>query len=96
MILWANLICDVPPALALGIDPPERDVLTRPPRYVLLTLPILLQEINLLSTIRSKLLDNSLYLCLYLPLPSVPLIRDPKAGIFDWKGVLVVFTHGFR
>lgn len=29
MILWANLICDVPPALALGIDPPERNILKR-------------------------------------------------------------------
>lgn len=26
MILWANLVCDLPPALALGVDPPERDV----------------------------------------------------------------------
>jgi Ca2+-transporting ATPase len=32
MILWANIIIDVPPALALGVDPPERDVLTRKPR----------------------------------------------------------------
>jgi len=32
MILWANLIADVPPALALGIDPPASDVLRRHPR----------------------------------------------------------------
>jgi len=32
MILWANVILDIPPAMALGIDPPARDVLQRPPR----------------------------------------------------------------
>ena len=32
MILWANLIIDIPPALALGVDPPEQDILNRPPR----------------------------------------------------------------
>jgi len=32
MILWANLICDIPPALALGIDPAEKNVLRRKPR----------------------------------------------------------------
>eukprot|EP01117_Protostelium_nocturnum_P006347 TRINITY_DN2294_c1_g1_i2.p1 TRINITY_DN2294_c1_g1~~TRINITY_DN2294_c1_g1_i2.p1 ORF type:complete len:716 (-),score=311.68 TRINITY_DN2294_c1_g1_i2:65-1945(-) len=32
MILWANIILDIPPAMALGIDPPARDVLQRPPR----------------------------------------------------------------
>eukprot|EP01129_Flabellula_baltica_P004745 TRINITY_DN1675_c0_g1_i1.p1 TRINITY_DN1675_c0_g1~~TRINITY_DN1675_c0_g1_i1.p1 ORF type:complete len:1107 (+),score=288.11 TRINITY_DN1675_c0_g1_i1:25-3321(+) len=31
-ILWANLIADVPPAMALGIDAPENDVMKRPPR----------------------------------------------------------------
>jgi Ca2+-transporting ATPase len=33
MILWANLIVDVPPAMALGIDPAEPDVLSRKPRH---------------------------------------------------------------
>jgi len=32
MILWANLIVDIPPALALGIDPVSRDALRRKPR----------------------------------------------------------------
>jgi len=32
MILWANLICDIPPALALGVDPIEKDILHRKPR----------------------------------------------------------------
>lgn len=32
MILWANLIADLPPALALGADPPAPDVLKRKPR----------------------------------------------------------------
>ncbi|PRP78977.1 calcium-transporting P-type ATPase [Planoprotostelium fungivorum] len=32
MILWANIILDIPPAMALGIDPPARDVLHRAPR----------------------------------------------------------------
>ncbi|KAF9978921.1 P-type ATPase [Actinomortierella ambigua] len=32
MILWANIIADVPPALALGVEPPELGLMSRPPR----------------------------------------------------------------
>jgi len=32
MILWANLVVDIPPSLALGIDPADPDVLKRKPR----------------------------------------------------------------
>ena len=32
MILWVNLVADLPPALSLGIDPPEPDVMLRRPR----------------------------------------------------------------
>lgn len=31
-LLWINLITDIFPALALAVDPPENDVLKRPPR----------------------------------------------------------------
>jgi potassium/sodium efflux P-type ATPase len=31
-ILWINLLTDSAPALALGVDPPPADVMTRPPR----------------------------------------------------------------
>ncbi|MCX8135152.1 MAG: cation-transporting P-type ATPase [Roseococcus sp.] len=31
-LLWLNLVSDVAPALALGLDPPQGDELTRPPR----------------------------------------------------------------
>ncbi|ORX90715.1 calcium ATPase [Basidiobolus meristosporus CBS 931.73] len=32
MILWANIIADIPPAMSLGMEPPEIDLMTRPPR----------------------------------------------------------------
>ncbi|KAJ1818698.1 hypothetical protein LPJ60_004184 [Coemansia sp. RSA 2675] len=32
MILWANIIADIPPALSLGVDPPEVNIMSRPPR----------------------------------------------------------------
>ena len=31
-ILWINLVTDGPPALALGIDPKEKDIMQKPPR----------------------------------------------------------------
>lgn len=31
-LLWINLVSDALPAMALGIEPPERDVMHRPPR----------------------------------------------------------------
>ncbi|KAG2234949.1 hypothetical protein INT48_005103 [Thamnidium elegans] len=32
MILWANIIADIPPAMALGVEPNEKDLMQRHPR----------------------------------------------------------------
>ncbi|KAI9315869.1 hypothetical protein BX666DRAFT_1952294 [Dichotomocladium elegans] len=32
MILWANIIADIPPAMALGVEPREKKLMHRPPR----------------------------------------------------------------
>ncbi|OMJ17362.1 Calcium-transporting ATPase 1 [Smittium culicis] len=32
MVLWANIIADVPPAMSVGLEPQEKDILLRPPR----------------------------------------------------------------
>lgn len=32
MILWANIIADIPPAMALGVEPNEKDIMRRNPR----------------------------------------------------------------
>ena len=31
-ILWANIFADIPPALSLGLEPPEKDLMDRKPR----------------------------------------------------------------
>ncbi|KAJ3215942.1 P-type ATPase [Dinochytrium kinnereticum] len=31
-ILYANIIADIPPAMCLGVEPPEKDLMERPPR----------------------------------------------------------------
>jgi len=31
-LLWVNIIMDGPPAMALGLDPPQPDIMTNPPR----------------------------------------------------------------
>ncbi|TPX50204.1 hypothetical protein SeLEV6574_g01036 [Synchytrium endobioticum] len=31
-ILYANIIADIPPAMSLGLEPPEKDIMDRPPR----------------------------------------------------------------
>ncbi|KAJ3060934.1 P-type ATPase [Podochytrium sp. JEL0797] len=31
-ILWANIIADIPPAMSLGVEPAEKNILDRPPR----------------------------------------------------------------
>ncbi|KAI8333613.1 hypothetical protein BC941DRAFT_380062 [Chlamydoabsidia padenii] len=32
MILWANIISDIPPSMAIGVEPKEADLMKRPPR----------------------------------------------------------------
>ncbi|KAJ3297067.1 P-type ATPase, partial [Blyttiomyces sp. JEL0837] len=31
-ILWANIIADIPPAMSLGLEPAEKNIMSRPPR----------------------------------------------------------------
>lgn len=56
-ILWINLITDGLPALALGVEPAERDIMTRPPRPA--REPIITRRSGLIILLHGTLLAAS-------------------------------------
>jgi P-type Ca2+ transporter type 2C len=56
-ILWVNLVTDGLPALALGLEPPERDIMRRPPRPA--REPVITRERGLFIVVHGLLMASA-------------------------------------
>jgi P-type Ca2+ transporter type 2C len=84
-ILWVNIIMDGPPAMALGLDEPDPDVMRRPPRPVderILTSP------RVARILMSAAVMATGIIALLLALPAEPGVRTPAE-----VGTLVFTTY---
>jgi Ca2+-transporting ATPase len=93
-ILWINLVTDGGPALALGIDPPEPDLMQRPPRRA--NEPVIGRVMWLtIALVGIVMTAGTLFvLDAYMPggLVSLPVVSDSVAGSVGYARTMAFTT----
>eukprot|EP01128_Nolandella_sp_AFSM9_P003897 TRINITY_DN1713_c0_g1_i1.p1 TRINITY_DN1713_c0_g1~~TRINITY_DN1713_c0_g1_i1.p1 ORF type:complete len:1151 (+),score=297.03 TRINITY_DN1713_c0_g1_i1:53-3505(+) len=77
-VLWANIVCDIPTAMALGVDPAEKDVMTRPPRDPKES--ILNLGVGILLLCQSLIMSILCVASLRMGLTLTDIFQDPDTG----------------
>jgi Ca2+-transporting ATPase len=88
MILWINLATDGGPAIALSMDPPEEDVMSRPPRdpkegilHGMLSFVVVSFTLQFLGSLVVFLAETWTYISVGLPIPE-NVLMEARTAVF--------------
>ncbi|KAJ3391668.1 P-type ATPase [Lobulomyces angularis] len=89
-ILWANIVADVPPALSLGVEPFESDIMERPPRpqkEAVVTLP------SALTILWQGLIQSGITLVVFIMCGATSIDTNPGVIQIIKPGAATVFKN---